>query len=109
MARRLFTLLSALSLLLCVATAMLWVRSADTGDSVRWSWWRPSGDAYRKREIELTTGRGGLRVGVSLHVQSDAPAQESRLKRFERRRPAPGVRWHAARPLALAGGLLVAP
>src|SRR5687768_16401911 len=36
MARRLFTLLSALSLLLCVATAVLWVRSYRRGDVVRY-------------------------------------------------------------------------
>src|SRR5688572_24426183 len=32
MMRRLFTLLSALSLLLCVATVVLWVRGLDTWD-----------------------------------------------------------------------------
>jgi hypothetical protein len=38
MARRLFTLLSALSLLLCVAVAVLWVRSHSAGDKVSYGW-----------------------------------------------------------------------
>ena len=36
MLRRLFTLLSALSLLLCVATAVMWVRSYRVGDTYVW-------------------------------------------------------------------------
>lgn len=36
MRRRLFALLSALSLLLCIATAVLWARSYSTSDSLVW-------------------------------------------------------------------------
>jgi hypothetical protein len=41
MRRRLFTFLSAVSLLLCVATCVLWVRSQSRGELVRWD-----GDRY---------------------------------------------------------------
>jgi hypothetical protein len=51
--RRLFTLLSASSLLLCVATCAMWMRSYWTSDQVRLT-----GD----REIDLQTVRGRLIV-----------------------------------------------
>ena len=37
MKRKLFTLLSALSLLLCLTAAALWVRSYWTGDGFTWN------------------------------------------------------------------------
>lgn len=37
MARRLFTLLSAASLVLCVATVVLWVRSWSTSELLRYN------------------------------------------------------------------------
>ena len=42
MRRRLFTLVSALSLLLCISTAVLWVRSYHVADAFTWSRWEAS-------------------------------------------------------------------
>jgi hypothetical protein len=50
MARRLFTVLSVLSLLLCVAVVVLWVRSYWVYDVVRWN------------RLQLSGVRGGLLV-----------------------------------------------
>jgi hypothetical protein len=50
MARRLFTILSALSLLLCVATVVLWVRSYWATDLVGWT-----------RADRRVLGAGGMR------------------------------------------------
>jgi hypothetical protein len=44
MIRRLFTFLSAVSLLLCAATVLCWVRSQETTEAVRW---RSGGDPIR--------------------------------------------------------------
>ena len=52
MFRRLFTMLSALSLLLCAATAVLWVRSYRVRSSVQF--------AHRDRLWEVASDRGRL-------------------------------------------------
>src|SRR5690349_18678808 len=55
--RRLFMLASVLSLLLCVATAVLWVRSYWIADA--WGW------AHGKRTIQLGIAAGRLRVDTT--------------------------------------------
>ena len=70
MARRLFTLLSALSLLLCMATVVLWVRSYYVGDSVLWNPLDPQGHGARWRLYEVMSGTGLLRVqGTTLRAK----------------------------------------
>jgi hypothetical protein len=63
--RRLVTLAAAASLLLCVATVALWVRSYWCEDDVRWYrvWWSetPQGGRWTTyRFVTLISGRGGL-------------------------------------------------
>jgi hypothetical protein len=62
MPRRLFTLLSALSLLLCVAVAALWVRSCYVSDSVGRVTWDDATDGTRVgwRESAVISARGTL-------------------------------------------------
>jgi hypothetical protein len=62
MARRLFTLLSALSLLLCAATALLWGRSYRRADFI--GYWRPGLEqGYEFTVYEGSSHKG--RVGIA--------------------------------------------
>ena len=61
MKRRLFNLLSAVSLVLGVATCMLWVRSYWAGDA--WSINLPQfGRPLADETLDVVSGRGGIRV-----------------------------------------------
>lgn len=67
MIRRLFTAVSAMSLLLCVAITVLWVRSNSTGDLICWHHLvqapiRGHGDPDYYRDISVLTGRGGVQI-----------------------------------------------
>src|SRR5687767_8450253 len=64
MKRRLFTILSALSLLLCVAVVALWVRSFFVADYLRWE---RRGEG-RSASVSIVTDSGALRV--DLHSES---------------------------------------
>jgi hypothetical protein len=62
-ARLTLNALTALSLLLCLAAAGLWVRSYWAGDTIRWrSSPRAAYGLQRVVQWELRSGRGGLRV-----------------------------------------------
>jgi hypothetical protein len=63
MARRLLNLLTALSLLLCVAVVTLWVRSCWARDRLAYA--RSTPRTGRLHVFELTTGGGVLLVSVS--------------------------------------------
>ncbi len=65
--RRLFTLLSALSLLLCAATVVLWVRSYGASDQIGW---RGAG-GWR----EVRSAKGQVVVGLLLADHSGYPEQ----------------------------------
>jgi hypothetical protein len=54
--RRLFTILSTLSLLLCVATCVLWVRSAAMKTGDRFGWTKVAGEAGRRAEVSSVDG-----------------------------------------------------
>jgi len=54
MPRRLFTVTSAVSLVLCVATMVLWVRSYAVADKVSWSW--------EDRQVAFCPSRGRLHL-----------------------------------------------
>src|SRR5258708_40148477 len=56
MLRRPFTLLSTLSLLLCVATGGLWVRSTAMKTGDRFGWTKVAGEAGRRAEISSVDG-----------------------------------------------------
>ena len=78
MIRRLFTLLAALSLLLCIATAALWVRSLFVSDRLvsslfeddqEWTFWRQSGLRIGLGEIGILSDvqagpRGQMRQNI---------------------------------------------
>jgi hypothetical protein len=67
MKRRLFTIAAAISLLLCMATAVLWVRSYRRSDSIV-ALWLPSGVPETKsapaRAVSMITLPGRIRIGV---------------------------------------------
>jgi hypothetical protein len=58
MKRRLFTILSVLSLLVCIAVAVLWIRSYWTADYLVYAW-RSSDDRY-EYSMRLGSSCGGL-------------------------------------------------
>src|SRR3954470_11877335 len=58
----LFTTTSALSLLLCIASAFMWVRSYFAGESFNWS--LPSGDPLVDNSLSIVSGRGGIAFSV---------------------------------------------
>jgi len=71
MIRRLFTLLSALSLLLCAATVVMWVRSHVVRDyGFVWLGW--PADGAGRRWVKLDGDSGGGQVEVSWKVWTDA-------------------------------------
>src|SRR5688572_30019636 len=67
--RRLFTILSALSVLLFVAVCALWVRSY--GDSDHWVWRRIDTKGGRIRELYVHSWRGRFRVSDLVTPFSD--------------------------------------
>jgi hypothetical protein len=74
--RRLFTILSVLSLLLCLATLILWVRSYRYGEGVRYT--LPS---LRNWRVQSLRGQLGFATGVeepSLQVWANFPVGWSR-------------------------------
>jgi hypothetical protein len=81
--RRLFTILSALSLLLFVAVVGLWVRSYILTDRVQWQ-----GHRHRVTDIEVESGRGwiGMRWRGSLVLAQGAAPEV--LEKFEAQRKA---------------------
>jgi hypothetical protein len=74
LARHPFTLCSAVSLLLCVAVCVLWVRSYSVGDSFRVRHLEVGPRFDWEHDFSLTSARGGLRV----KWQIDPVAKEPR-------------------------------
>ena len=89
MTRRLLNLLMALSLLLCVATAVLWVRSYDYHESLAWPW-------SSTRRAYVLSPRGGL---TYFHIPTSRPDQNQngfrsvRIAPQDRGAPFPGSRF----------------
>ena len=63
--RHLFTIISALSLLLCAAVCVVWVRSYWCADSIKWSRWNYNGASINAQLDERTiqVGRGIVCLG----------------------------------------------
>jgi len=88
MLRRLFTVLSALSLLLCVAAMLLWVRSYAGSRFIQRSHWRiveePGGSTTHERYLSASSGRGVVSVSVSNNwtrrTRTSAQMEESRRR-----------------------------
>jgi hypothetical protein len=69
--RFLFTFCSVLSLMLCIAAGVMWVRSASTGDTVLLQHHRPGPPRGVLRFAQLWSGGGGLRIGVGRFRTTD--------------------------------------
>ena len=67
MKRRLLTILSALSLLLCAAVCVLWLRSYFVGDRFFWSFFGEEGAYTLWTQDMVLIGEGG--VGFKRSVQ----------------------------------------
>jgi hypothetical protein len=91
--RRLFTLCSIVSLLLCLAVCVLWVRSYWVVESLRHSWLSAGSDAMRSvtRFAGTREGRAAVSVDwVNWRREPDGP--------LERRHP--GARWQLLQSVA---------
>jgi hypothetical protein len=82
MKRRLFEILASLSLLVCVAMVVLWVRSHFVADMLDWReyWTRPAGGGeteFHQRQTVARSSLGSLRMttqyGVSVGLDQPAP------------------------------------
>ena len=71
MKRRLLNLLTALSLLLCVAAAVLWVRSHLVADDLTWQWYRGGGEF---RGVGFDSRGGGMKLSFFSAIFDDAQA-----------------------------------
>jgi predicted Zn-ribbon and HTH transcriptional regulator len=63
--RRLLAWSALLSLLLCVATAALWVRSYFAPDEASWTRHRVSADGYKRSDHDLISYRGWLVLRIT--------------------------------------------
>lgn len=96
MRRRLFTLCCALSLLCCVATCALWVRSLGHFErvDVRYARW-PRADVLHNYYLGFSWYSNTLRLEVvsQSFAPSPADALADRQVRLLRQQDPPGVRW----------------
>jgi hypothetical protein len=99
MTRRLFTILSALSLLLCVAVCVLWVRSYWVGDDFVVRNPIDDGAISWQRVTDIRLGRGGIQVErVKLRVYT-VNRDDKRVNELIFTIPPPPARsWEAADP-----------
>jgi hypothetical protein len=77
--------LSFLSLVLCVATLVLWVRGHWVADHVRWVRWRIDSMTERQAVLSLTSSGGG--VGIRKYALRRLIADETELARVRRESP----------------------
>ena len=93
MKRRLFTILSALSLLLCVAVCVLWVRSHFVADTLMW--YRDDEHAQRTESegTILFSAGGGFSLDRSLYVMAGRIPDVLRTATRKRFLPKPGFSW----------------
>jgi hypothetical protein len=95
--RRLFNLLAVVSLVLCVATATLWVRSYWRLDFVTTGQWDSSnGNRLFSRLFALSSSWGGLKFAM---YRVDQP-----LVTVPPQPPPPLIRWHSQRDPSLFAG-----
>jgi len=69
--RRLFTFSSAISLLLCVATLGIWLRSYWVGDHIRRDGYRFRSGVSRRASLEFNSGYGGLCIAFAVDTNGD--------------------------------------
>ena len=80
MRRRLLNVIAALSLLVCVAVCVLWVRSQRTSDVIGVEWIGRDGDAALHRAFQLSSSRGTVEVSRwhAAHFGTDGRAALAR-------------------------------
>jgi hypothetical protein len=92
LARHLFTILSALSLLLCVAVCVLWVQSYLIADNFTYARVWDDGDSWATRWRGAAFGRGGV---YGFYGKVGPSASADRLALYRHNHPAGiGWRWH---------------
>ena len=74
--RKLFNLVSTLSLLLCIAAAALWVRGYFAGDILSWAPETLHGQKFEYRTVDVFSTHGGLRITYG-YYRRDLPAAEA--------------------------------
>jgi hypothetical protein len=94
MPRPLFTLAALLSLLLCVAVAVLWVRSVYAYDVLTFVRDADGGSAWVRRLLDFRSLRGGLAIGYYRSRMTDAEGVAS----FRRSAPAEPRVLHTSEP-----------
>jgi hypothetical protein len=88
MKRRLLNLLTAVSLLLCVAACVLWARSYFVADLFEWGWQGEETDASVASTTQLTSSYGGVAIVRERRVRSGDPGAVAALvAAVERRQP----------------------
>ncbi len=96
LARRLFTLCSAVSLVLCVAAGVLWARSYSVGDEI----WRSTGNANGMERWSIWSGGGGFQIEFyRLHTSNTDPEVPTSQPLAYRRHQPPAVLPNWERPM----------
>ena len=91
--RRLLNFLTALSLLLCAATAALWVRSYWVGDRLEWNRERRETHVHDWWQTSLASECGGLSLYHRHGTETSAGGGNWHVWRAD---DAPGLRWRRA-------------
>jgi hypothetical protein len=91
---RLLNVLTALSLLVCVAAAALWARSYVAADEATWTGHRLSADGYKRLDNALISYRGQLVYRVSSQDFRPLPRGMAEQIAAEYRRHARGFDLH---------------
>jgi hypothetical protein len=104
--RRLFDLVTLLSLVLCVAVVALWVRSHSRADWVQWQRSQLSGPRQRQVIDKAFTAEGLLVfTRDAKRAEYEAAPGEETLLLFEPSGNPDGVRWDRFHPRSLLDGL----
>jgi hypothetical protein len=95
LARHLFTLCSAMSLLLCVAACVLWVRSYWRADEVRRVEHLTDATGYTNRFLRLGSSHGSLLFTWRDLVWPSSYPKVAAVSRNRQREEAGGWHWHS--------------
>jgi hypothetical protein len=102
MFRHLFTLLSALSLLLCLSACVVWIRSYVVSDSLYTGIWHFTGILGDESAWWLLAGRGGVGIGHRTQTTYESARADSASQPVDQREYACN-QVRPARPLDVPG------